>query len=163
MKNLRRLFVTMLVGISFLGFSAASRAADERATKEEAVALVKKAVAFYKANGREKALAAFSDQKGQFRDRDLFLIVMEAAADKKGLVVAHGAMTKMIGNNIYELRDTKGVDIIKSFYKAVEKSDSGWSADYFFMNPHLKKMEMKKTYVEKVDGLLIACGYHWPE
>ncbi|MBI3231400.1 MAG: cache domain-containing protein [Burkholderiales bacterium] len=156
MKNLRRLFVAMLVGISFLGYSTATLA-DERATKEEAVAMVKKAVAFYKANGKEKSFEAMSDQKGQFRDRELFMIVL----DSKGNVLAHTAMKKMINQNIMELRDTNGVYIIKSFFKAVEKSDSGWSDEYFFMNPALQKMEFKRTYVEKFDNILFACGYHY--
>lgn len=156
MKNLRRLFVTMLVGISFLGFSSASMAA-ERATKEEAVAMVKKAVAFYKANGKEKSFAAMSDQTGQFRDRELFMIVL----DPKGNVLAHTAMKKMIGANIMELRDVNGVYIIKSFYKAVEKTGAGWSDEYIFMNPALQKMEPKLTYVEKFDDILFASGYHW--
>lgn len=156
MKNLRRLFVTMLVGISFLGFSSASMAA-ERATKEEAVAMVKKAVAFYKANGKEKSFEAMADQKGQFRDRELFMIVL----DPTGTVLSHTAMKKMIGANIMDLRDVNGVYIIKSFYKAVEKTGSGWSEEYIFMNPALQKMEPKLTYVEKFDNILFACGYHW--
>ncbi len=158
MKNLRRLFVTMLVGISFLGMSTLSMAA-ERATKDEAVAMVKKAVAFYKANGKEKSWEAMSDQKGQFRDRELFMIVL----DDKGNVLAHTAMKKMIGANIMDLRDVNGVYIIKSFYKAVEKTGSGWSDQYKFMNPALQKMEPKLTYVEKFDNILFACGYHIEE
>ena len=58
-------------GLSVNGCS--DRNAGEQATKkEETVAMVKEAVAYYKANGREKALVAFSDQREQFRDRELF-------------------------------------------------------------------------------------------
>ena len=131
--------------------------AAERATRDEAVAMVKKAVAFYKANGKDKALAAFSDQGGPFRDRELFLIVL----DKGGVVLAHGALKKMIGNNIMDLRDANGVMIIRSFFKAVESTPSGWSEEYVFINPALQKMEPKRTYVERVDDILIACGYHY--
>jgi cytochrome c len=131
--------------------------AAERATKDEAVAMVKKAVAFYTANGAEKAYAAFSDQSGQFRDRELFLIVL----DMKGNTLAHGALKKMIGVNIIDLKDVNGVPIIRSFYKAVEKENSGWSDEYVFINPALQKMEPKRTYVERVDNIVIACGYHF--
>ena len=158
MKNLRRLFITMLAGISFLGFSAASMAA-ERATKEEAVAMVQKAVAFYKANGKEKSWEAMSDPKGQFRDRDLFIVVLNA----KGDVLAHPVMKKMIGANIMDIRDVNGVYMTRSFYKAVEKTGSGWSEKYKFMNPHLQKMENKLSYVEKFDDILFMCGYHMEE
>jgi cytochrome c len=134
-----------------------SASAQARATKEEAVAMVKKAVAFYKANGKEKSFAEFSNQTGQFRDRELFLIVM----DQKGEVLAHGALKKMIGANIMDLRDINGVNIVRSFFKSVEKNTSGWSEEYVFTNPATQKMEPTLTYVEKVDDIVIACGYHF--
>lgn len=150
--------VLLCLGAAAAGITPA-HAADEpkRATKEEAVAMVKKAVAYFKANGKEKSFAAFSDQSGPFRDRELFLIVL----DLKGNVQAHGAMKKMIGANIMDLKDVNGVMIIRSFYKAVEHSPSGWSEEYTFLNPALQKMEPKLTYVEKADDTLIACGYHF--
>lgn len=153
MQALRYCAVALMLSCGFL----AGAGAAERATKEEAVAMVKKAVAFYKANGSEKAFAAFSDQAGPFRDRELFLIVL----DSKGNTLAHGALKKMIGVNIMDLKDVNGVPIIRSFYKAVEKEGSGWSDEYVFINPALQKMEPKRTYVEKVDDILIACGYHY--
>lgn len=157
MKRLFQLLMSAVLGAALAGLLAPAAFAGERATKEEAVAMVKKAVAFYKANGREKSFAAFSDQQGQFRDRELFLIVL----DSKGNTLAHGALKKMIGANIMDLKDVNGVMIIRSFYKAVEKSPSGWSDEYVFINPTLQKMEPKLTYVEKVDDILIACGYHF--
>jgi cytochrome c len=156
MKIIRRILILASLGFCSLACSLPSFAGD-RATKEEAVAMVKKAVAFYKANGREKALVAFSDQQGQFKDRELFLVVV----DPKGVAVAHTALKKMIGANIMELKDVNGVMIIKSFFKAVEKTGSGWSDEYVFINPATQQMEPKRTYVEKVDDLLIACGYHY--
>jgi cytochrome c len=156
MNSLRRTILALLLGAGLAGGSLGAAAA-ERATKEEAVAMVKKAVAFYKENGKEVAFAAFSDQTGKFRDRELFLIVLDA----KGNTLAHGALKKMIGANIMDLKDVNGVMIIRSFYKAVEKTGSGWSEPYVFINPAVQKMEPKLTYVEKIDDILIACGYHY--
>lgn len=156
MNTLRRLFIGGFLGLGLISLSTFAGAA-ERATKEEAVAMVKKAVAYYKANGREKSLIAFSDQQGQFKDRELFLIVL----DQKGTAVAHTALKKMIGANVMELKDMNGVMIIKGFFKAAEKTGSGWTDEYIFINPATQQMEPKKTYVEKVDDLLIACGYHY--
>ena len=153
---MKHLLKTMALFLCLLGFFGPAQSA-ERATKEEAVAMVKNAIAFYKANGKEKSFATFSDQSSQFRDRELFMIVL----DSKGTVLAHTALKRMIGNNIMDLKDTSGVEIIRSFYKAVEKSNSGWSAEYVFINPSLQKMEPKLTYVEKFDDILFACGYHF--
>lgn len=156
---MKRAFLKTLLAsaTALLALGASNSFAQAKATKDEAVAMVKKAVAFYKANGKDKAFAEFSDQAGQFRDRELFLIVM----DMKGNVLAHGALKKMIGNNIMDLRDVNGVQIIRSFFKSVEKGNSGWSEEYIFINPATQKMEPKLTYVEKVDDIVIACGYHF--
>jgi cytochrome c len=44
-------------------------AAADRGTADEATVLVKKGIAYLKANGPEKAYAAFNDPQGQFVDR----------------------------------------------------------------------------------------------
>jgi cytochrome c len=45
--------------------------AGDKATKPEAEAMVKKAVAFLKANGAEKTYSEIDNKQGQFTDRDL--------------------------------------------------------------------------------------------
>ena len=47
--------------------------AAEKAAADEAVALVKQGVTYLKANGKEKALAAFSDPHGDFVKGELYL------------------------------------------------------------------------------------------
>ena len=49
---------------------AAGSALAGNATKDEAQAMVKKGIAFIKANGPEKAYAEISNKSGQFVDRD---------------------------------------------------------------------------------------------
>jgi hypothetical protein len=72
---------------------AASVKAQTKATAAEASVIVQKGVAFVKANGKEKGYAEVSNKKGQFIDRDLYLVVYGL----DGLVHAHGANEKMIG------------------------------------------------------------------
>jgi hypothetical protein len=45
---------------------ATATAAPQTATKEEIVAIVQEAVAYAKQNGKEKALAEFSNRNGSF-------------------------------------------------------------------------------------------------
>ena len=45
------------------------------ATPDEAKQLAAKAMAFYKANGKEKAIAEFNNPKGQFVKGDLYVVV----------------------------------------------------------------------------------------
>src|SRR5258708_18416147 len=63
-----------VVAVALCGMSASAKA-QERATTSEAEAMVKKAIVFYKKNGREKALAEFSKVSGKFVDRDLYVTV----------------------------------------------------------------------------------------
>ena len=58
------LFSVILLGILAILFTAGATNADDSG---KAVDLAKKAVAFYKANGIEKALDEFSNPKGQFK------------------------------------------------------------------------------------------------
>ncbi len=71
--------------------------ASKRATKEEAIALVKLAVADYKANGKEKAFAAISEPKGKYRDRELFVVVL----DNTGVVLAQRGLQGKAGAGLH--------------------------------------------------------------
>ena len=52
-----------------------SAALASNATTAEATAMVKKGVAFIKANGKDKGHAEITNKAGQFVDRDLYLVV----------------------------------------------------------------------------------------
>ncbi len=60
--------------------------AEDRATAKDAEALVKKAVDYYKANGKDKALPEFSNPNGKFADLHKGLFIF--AYDFSGKCVA---------------------------------------------------------------------------
>ena len=60
------------------------------ASKDEAVAMVKKAVSAIKAEGPGKAYPEISNPSGKFVDRDLYIVVYGL----DGMVLAHGADAK---------------------------------------------------------------------
>jgi cytochrome c len=130
--------------------------ATGKATPEDAVAMVKKAAAFYKEHGRDKALAEFNNQKGQFVKDELYLFVY----DEKGLNLAHGQNPKMVGKNLLEMRDANGLYMIK---KVIElgnsKAGSGWQT-YEWPNTLTKTVETKQSYTEKVGDIYISCGIY---
>lgn len=74
------------VALTVLVVALSSAALAAGATKDEAVAMVKKAVAAIKSEGTEKAYAEISDPKGPFVDRDLYIVVYRM----DGVVLAHG-------------------------------------------------------------------------
>ncbi|GJI92249.1 cache domain-containing protein [Duganella hordei] len=140
-----------------LGLLAAAPAtfAQGKGNADDATALVKKAVAFYKKYGREKALAEFSDPKGQFIDRDLYIFVI----DQKAKMLAHGTLPKIIGKDVIEMKDADGNFLFKNMLELVNSKGSGW-VHYKWPNPITKNIEAKSTYLEKVDDLVIGCGIY---
>ena len=137
----------------FLCASLFALYAAEKGTKAEAEAMVKKAVAYYKANGKAKALTEFSNPKGQFVDRDLYIF----AYDMNGKCVAHGANQKMIGIDLLAMKDPDGKEYVKERVEIAKTKGQGWQ-DYKFPNPVSKKIEQKSAFIEKIDDVILGCG-----
>jgi cytochrome c len=125
-------------------------------TKDEAVAMVKKGVAFIKANGIEKGYAEINNKEGQFRDRDLYLVVY--GLDGKGL--AHGANAKQVGRDLIDLTDVDGKYFVKERVAMARSNPKGFWQDYKFTNPVSKKVEPKAMYCEKLDETAVCGGIY---
>ena len=129
--------------------------ADDGASAAEATAMVKKGVAYMKANGKDKAYAAITDKQGPFIDRDLYLTVYGL----DGTVRAHGANEKMIGKNLIDLKDVDGKPFVKERVEMAQSKASFWQ-DYKFTNPTTKKIEPKTMYCERVDDAVVCGGIY---
>lgn len=129
--------------------------AQTAATAAEATAMVKKGIAFIKANGADKGHAEISNKKGQFIDRDLYLVVYGL----DGMVLAHGANEKMIGKNLIDLRDVDGKEFVKERVEMAKSKGTFWQ-DYKFTNPTTKKIEPKSMYCEKLDNAAVCGGIY---
>lgn len=151
------IFRKITLGIFALAIHTMGWTAAERGTADEAVVMVKKAVAYLKANGKEKAYAEFSNPKGQFVDRNLYIFVYDMKGNN--LAIGNGNASKMVGKNLIEMRDADGVYLIKNFIEIANTKGKGWS-DYKWPNPVTATLEPKSSYVEKVDDVLIGCGIY---
>lgn len=150
----------LLKGFAFTLFAAllsTSAYAAERASASEAEAMVKKAVAYLKANGKEKAFAEINNTKGQFVDRDLYIFVYDMQGTN--LAIGNGNASKMAGKNLIEMRDADGKYIIKGFIELLNAKGKGWF-DYKWPNPVTKSVEQKSSYVEKVDDMIVGSGIY---
>ena len=145
---MEKLYIIMACGI-FL--SVLTLAAWGGGTPKEAKALVEKAIAFYKANGKEKALAEFSKPKGQFTKGDLYIF----AYDPKGKIIAHGGDPKLVGQDFTNVQDPDGKYFAREFIKI--GAEGGW-VDYKWMNYATKKVDAKTTYLKRIDDVIIGCG-----
>jgi cytochrome c len=147
-------FLISIVLTSFIGLSGMTQAADQ-GTAAEAVAMVQKAIAYTKANGREKAFAEINKPDGQFRDRDLYVVVYDLNAKN----IAHGANPKMIGKDLIEMRDADGKAFMKERVELIKAKGKGWQ-DYKFVNPVSKQIEPKSMYLEKFEDLIFGAGIY---
>ena len=125
------------------------------ATADEASAMVKKGIAFIKAQGAEKGYSEVTSKTGQFRDRDLYLVVYGL----DGVVRAHGANEKMVGKNLIDLKDVDGKPFVKERVELAKAKGSFWQ-DYKFTNPVSKKIEPKSMYCEKLDETVVCGGIY---
>lgn len=146
--------VACALALGFAGTAIAQKKA-EFATKDEAVAMVKKGVAFIKANGKEKGYAEITNKKGQFTDRDLYLVVYGL----DGVVRAHGANEKMVNKNLIDLKDVDGKPFVKERVELAQSKGTFWQ-DYKFTNPVTKKIEPKQMYCERLEDTAVCGGIY---
>lgn len=149
---MRKFVVVMLAGLFLFGLVGTGFCAG---TQAEAKALIEKGVAFYKANGKDKAFAEFSDPKGQFVKGDLYIFVI----DTKGMVFAHGGNPKLVGKDVSGLKDADGKLFMQEIIKTANEKGTGW-VDYKWANPVTKKTDAKTTYVQKVGDYVFGCGVY---
>lgn len=149
-------FARRLLGLALLSLSMAGLAhAGDRGTPAEAEAMVKRAVAFIKDKGPEKAYDEFTNGK-QFKDRDLYVIVY----DLEGKNLAQGANPKLVGKNLIGLKDPDGKPLIQMFVDLAKSKGKGWVEGYKFLNPVTQKIESKAMYLERVGDTLVGCGVY---
>lgn len=133
----------------------ASALATEQGTASDAEAMVKKAVAFAKTNGKDKLIAEVNSGKGQFIDRDLYVSVWST----KAVVMAHGTQPKLVGKDIIDLKDADGKFFMKEIVEKAAASGKGWT-DYKWVNPVSKEIQLKSAYFEKMDDMIISTGFY---
>ena len=152
---MNKFFKSFLLATMLLFISSHSFAQLKKPTAKEAVELVNKALTYIKENGREKAFAEFNNINGQFVDRSLYIF----AYDMNGtnLAIGNSSGQRMIGKNLYDLRDPDGVYTIRGLIEIGNTKGKGW-LDHRYVNPVTKKIEPKSTYVEKYEDIIVGSG-----
>ncbi len=141
------LMATILIALPFAGATAAAP------TKDEVVAVVKKAAEFYKANGKEKALVEFNKKDGLFAKGEDYVDVH----DINGVCLAHPVSPAKVGLNRLDQSDSAGKFYVKDLVDAAKQKPSGW-IEYVMKNPTSGKLENKTAYWEVHDGLIFKAG-----
>jgi len=148
-------FGVALALLAGLGAACAPALAADTVTAKEAEAMVKKGVAYLKANGKDKAYAEITNKQGQFVDRDLYLTVYRL----DGTMMAHGANEKMVGRNLIDLKDVDGKEFVRERLQLAKTKGAFWQ-DYKFTNPVSKKIEPKSMYCERYEESVVCGGIY---
>ena len=146
---MRTLLSTLILGV-LLSAGMPAGLAPEQATPEQANAMALAAAEFLDKSGPETAFAEFSSPDGQFRDRELYVFVV----DKDGVTRAHGADPSQIDRNVLGLTDIDGVPFIR---RMVAIQDQGW-VEYKYFNPVTKRVQPKTAYVVHRGDYWIGVG-----
>ncbi len=124
------------------------------ATPDQARTMVRKAVDFYRKNGRERLLEEVNNPQGEFHKGDLYAFVYYCNMT----MLAHPVYPELVGKNLFDKKDWVGGKFFRREIQEVARSKgSGW-VDYEYQNPANNRLEPKTTYVQSVDDMIICAG-----
>src|SRR4051794_18974728 len=152
MRHILRSFILLA---AFAAHAMVYAAPAEHGTADEAVAMVKRVIAYIKANGKEKTIEAVNNINGSFRDRDLYVTINDMTAK----TLAHGANAKMQGKDLIDLKDADGKFFMRERLELVKAKGKGWQ-EYKFVNPVTGQIEPKAMYFERYEDLIVNCGIY---
>jgi len=142
--------------VTALYFASGHIVSADPASKDEAMAMVQKAVAAIKSEGAEKAYAEISNLTGQFVQGDLYIAVVGF----DGTLLAYGADTdEHVGDNVMDVKDSDGKEVVKERIELAKTEQSFWQS-YKFINPVTKKVEPKEMYCERLEETVVCGGVY---
>ena len=149
-----RIRIIAAVAITCLAGTTLAVAGD---TKEDAVAMVKKAVAIIKADGPEKAYAEISAPGGKFVDGGTYVVVQAF----EGVTLAPATNSKLVGKNMIDAQDVDGKFFAKGLSDNGRQNASFWY-DFKFVNPATKNIQVKDQYCESLNETVVCAGVYRP-
>jgi cytochrome c len=149
---MKRILVAMIAAF-LLSASFPGLRADEMASRLQAIVLVKKAVAFLKENGRNKAFEEFSNPNGRFVLQDHYIFAYEI----NGKCVVNAANRNMVGRTLIGIANLNSKPGMQDQARDAKKNEIGWQY-CVFTDAANNKTERRIAYLEKVDDIIIGCG-----
>lgn len=149
--------IAVLAGLLILALGSPVIAA-ERATPREARALFDQAVKFIQSNPPEKALSTFSDTKGPFVKKDLYVYVI----DRQGTYLANGAAPdSLVGMKVLDSVDAAGKPLFREMIAVTEKQDEA-RINYVWLNRKTNHVEPKFAWLFRHGDYILGVGYYAP-
>ena len=155
-----RCFRVLTAVVLFACLAVPSLAATPFGTADEAIAMVKLVQAKFARDGAERTFAAVTGQDPAFRDRDLYVYIMNFDC----VMQAHAAMKELVGKSMWNLRDEDGIYPARATVETARTKPSGGWTDYRWTNPKTGQVEVKSSYVEMLgDRYAVGVGIYKDE
>lgn len=148
----------IMAGVSIcanLYFMVPVMAEEEYATRSDAEAIVKRAVAHVNNVGMDRAAEDFTNRKGEYVVHDLYVTVY----NREGVVLAHGQNRKSVGKDLIDLKDPDGKEFVKERMEWAKTKSTFWQ-EYKFTDPVTKRVLPKEMYCETVPGAVVCAGVY---
>ena len=148
MTHLRTAFASALI----LVITAGVTLAGESGTREQAQAMLERAVAVLKAD-KSRALDLFTSGDGGFIDRDLYVF----CGGPDGILTAH---PYVLGANLKEFKDKSDKAAGEEIYAAAEEGKFA-EVSYKWLRPGGTDEQVDKvSFVTKVDDQVCGVGFY---
>lgn len=136
--------VAMMMGVN--GVMAMSQGSPE-----EAKQLSQEAISAVATLGVDKAFAAFSDPKGKYQKKDLYVFCL----DMEGKVLSHAKKPELVGQSLIAF-NKYGDEPFKKMVKVASAEKEGW-VDYKWPHPASGDIQDKRSYIIS-QGSELFCG-----
>lgn len=120
--------------------------------RDSVVSMVKRAIKYFNAWGRERAAQEFSMIDGQFIYGDLYISMY----DFNGKCIAHGDDATLVGQDLINLRMTDGTYVIKELIE-IAKKGGGW-LEYRWRNDIVSAYA--ETVSDKQGRYVVTAGFY---
>lgn len=125
-------------------------------TRDEAQAMLKAALAEIKAKGMANAGQEFTTGSANWNKGTLYVFV----ADFKANIVAHSANAKMVGKNLWEVKDASGKLFVQDQVRQMQAGPTG-TVSMRWMNPATKQLDDAEVVLGRVPGQEAYVGAVW--
>jgi len=142
---MRALGIALLLGAVLVGCADVGEEKRLPPTRTEVEEFVHEAVAYARERGKEAALAEFTSTSPLFHRGQLYIY----AYDFNCVNLAHGLQPELVGRDLTDYRDSRGLLVIQELAKLAKKGQ-GWLR-FYWKSPETGQDAAKLGYVMKVD------------
>jgi methyl-accepting chemotaxis protein len=128
---------------------------DHMEARDQAVALVRRAIAHLNAFGLERARRDFESPDGGFMHDEFYVFGNNTA----GVQLFNARSRERTGQSAIDKKDARGRDFVRAFIEIAKAQGKGWH-DYHHVNPVTGHVELKSAYVELVGDVVVGCGIY---